>query len=141
MRNCMAKSGVIKDIFRATPGLVLRMQGIIEQMGLAGEGKLAQRRQARAIVYWLAARGELVKIGSGPEAEYSLGTRCGLAGKKKKATRTPAAASRLGLAPQPVNAMPRAGQPAQTVDEFLANGGKIQRLPASWDQPAQVTHG
>lgn len=137
MRNCMAKSGIIKDIFRATPGLVLRMQGIIDQMGLAGEGKLTQRRQARAIVYWLAARGELIKTGNGPEAEYSLGSR------PKKPARAPAAkmASRLGLIPQPVKAVPRAGQPAMTVEEFLGKGGKIQRLPASWDQPAQVTHG
>lgn len=137
MRNCMAKSGIVKDIFRATPGLVLKMQGIIDQMGLAGEGKLTQRRQARAIVYWLAARGELIKTGNGPEAEYSLGSR------PKKPARSPAAkmASRLGLIPQPVRAVPCAGQPAMTVEEFLGKGGKIQRLPASWDQPAQVTHG
>ena len=137
MRNCMAKSGIIKDIFRATPGLVLRMQGIIDQMGLAGEGKLTQRRQARAIVYWLAARGELIKTGNGPEAEYSLGSRP----KKPARKPVPKMASRLGLGPQPVRAVPSAGQPAMTVEEFLGKGGKIQRLPASWDQPAQVTHG
>jgi hypothetical protein len=123
-------------------------------MGCAGVGGAKERTNIRNTLPSLVRCGFLVKVGSGPDATYQSSgkakkrpkvTEAELAERKRErnALRTAASLVRsraarveLQAANTPAPAKAKAVEPGETVEQFLARGGRVQRLTATWEQAA-----
>lgn len=143
----------LRKVFEAAPGQQLTRQALYERMGATEVGKAEERRNIRNTLPALVRCGFVVKEGRGSTATYQ-GT-----GKAKRApkapeeladtkrqrnaqrtattvvrTRTARVAQQAANTPAPAKARPV--ESGETVEQFLARGGKVQRLTTHWEQAA-----
>lgn len=146
----------LRQVFNASPDQYLTSQMLYERMGAAGPAQRQERESIRDTLPWLVRCGFLVKQGRGMKASFkasgqgmkrqrlteeqlqerrreraALRSQCDRAARLQR-TR----ASRVGLraANTPAPATVKANGPAETVEQFLARGGRVQRLTAHWEQ-------
>lgn len=142
----------VRKVLDATPDEALRAQDLYERMGIAAVGQAEERKNVRNTLPALVRCGFVQKTGSGPDATYQSS---GKAKKRRQATdaeqaarkrernalaaaaklvRTRAARVEMQAANTPAPAKTPAVQPGETVSQFLARGGRVQRLTAHWEQ-------
>jgi len=121
-------------------------------MGIAAVGQAEERKNVRNTLPALVRCGFVIKTGSGPDATYQSSGKakkrrqapCAEQGARKrernalaaaaKLVRTRAARVEMQAANTPAPAKTPAVQPGETVSQFLARGGRVQRLTAHWEQ-------
>ncbi|WP_367345724.1 hypothetical protein [Stenotrophomonas bentonitica] len=147
------RAAELRKVFEAAPGQQLTRQSLYERMGATEVGKADERRNIRNALPALVRCGFVVKEGLGIAATYQ-GT-----GKAKKvpkapaelaeskrqrnalrtaatAVRTRAARVAQQAANTPAPPKVKAIESGETVEQFLARGGRVQRLTAHWEQAA-----
>ena len=142
----------VRQVLDATPGEALKAQDLYERMGIAAVGNAEERKNVRNTLPALVRCGFVLKTGSGPDATYQSS---GKAKKRRQApdaeqgarkrersalaaatklVRTRAARVEMQAANTPAPAKKPAFQLGETVEQFLARGGRVLRLAASWEQ-------
>lgn len=143
----------VRKVFEAALGKKLTRQALYERIGATGAGQADERRNIRNTLPALVRCGFVRKVGLGGTATYQ-GT-----GKAKRAPKAPAelaepkrqrSAQRTPVNPvrtraarvaqqaanTPAPARVKAVEPGETVEQFMARGGRVQRLTAHWEQAA-----
>ncbi len=146
----------LRAVFDAAPGVEMTPQAIYERMGATGVDQIEERRNIRDTLPWLVRCGFLVKEGRGKLAKFKASgrgmTRVKLTDddlkerkRQRNARRTPAQGTGRGrsvkVGARGHRAAAAAGaegasEPGETVEQFLARGGRVQRLVATWEQAA-----
>lgn len=143
------RADALRKVFEAAPDEELTHQALFERMGVAAVGQADERTNIRNALPALIRCGYVIKTGLGPGATYRHGGK--LKSPRKAAAprsqgsgaaraaslvRTRAARVELQAANTPAPAKPKAVAAGETVDQFLARGGRVQRLTATWEQAA-----
>jgi len=144
----------LRKLFEAAPNEKFTNQVLFERMDAASVGQAEERKNIRNTLPSLVRCGFLKKEGLGSGATYqSTGkakkrpkaSPAELAERKRQrnalrtaqhAVRTRAARVELQAANTPAPAKLKAVEPGETVEQFLARGGRVQRLVATWEQAA-----
>lgn len=140
----------LRKVFEAAPEEEMTHQTLFERMGVAAVGQAEERRDIRNDLPSLVRNGYVLKTGLGPGATYrhsgKLKTKPkppaprsqqrNAIARAASLVRTRAARVELQAANTPVPAKPKAVEPGETVDQFLARGGKVQVLPTTWERVA-----
>lgn len=142
----------VRKVLDAAPDEALKAQDLYERMGIAAVGQAEERKNVRNTLPALVRCGFVMKTGSGPEATYQSS---GKAKKRRQApdseqaarkrernalvaatklVRTRAARVEMQAANTPAPAKPPAVRRGESVAQFLARGGRVQRLTAHWEQ-------
>ncbi len=142
----------LRMVLDATPDEALKAQDLYDRMGIAAVGQAEERKNVRNTLPALVRCGFVLKTGSGPDATYQSS---GKAKKRRQApdaekgarkrernalaaaakqVRTRAARVEMQAANTPVPAKAKPMPAVETVDQFLARGGRVQRLAANWEQ-------
>lgn len=140
----------LRAVFSAAPNESLRLQAIYERMKADGVGDGDERNAIRDTLPWLIRCGFLLRTGRGKNASYqfsgqgmrrvfydereALQRRQEQRRQRDKARRASRVGCQAGRIPKPVLAVPIETQTGETVDQFLARGGKVERLPTHWEQ-------
>ena len=146
----------LRQVFNASPDEYLTSQALYERMGAAGPTHRQERESIRDTLPWLLRCGFLVKHGRGMTASFKASgqgmkrqrlteeqlqarkrERAALRSQRERAARLQRTrAARVGVkaANTPSPATVKADAPAETVEQFLARGGRVQRLTAHWEQ-------
>jgi hypothetical protein len=142
----------LRKVLDATPNEALKAQDLYERMGITAVGQAEERKNVRNTLPALVRCGFVLKTGSGPDATYQSsgkakkrrqapdakkgarkGERNALAAAAKL-VRTRAARVEMQAANTPAQAKAKPMPAVETVDQFLARGGRVQRLAANWEQ-------
>jgi hypothetical protein len=141
------RADALRKVFEATPDDELTHQSLFERMGVAAVGQAEERTNIRNALPALIRCGYVLKTGLGPGATYRHGGK--LKSPRKAVTprpqgsgvartaslvRTRAARVELQAANTPVPAKPKAVEQGETLEQFLARGGRVQVLPTTWDR-------
>lgn len=143
------RADALRKVFQAAPDEELTHQALFKRMGVAAVGQAEERTNIRNALPALIRCGYVLKTGLGPGATYRHGGKL-KSPRKTGAThpqgtgvaraasliRTRAARVELQAANTPAPAKPKATDPGETVEQFLARGGRVQRLTATWEQAA-----
>jgi len=146
----------LRQVFDASPDEYLTSQTLYERMGAAGLAQRQERERIRDTLPWLVRCGFLVKQGRGMKACFKASgqgmkrqrlteeqlqerkrERAARRSQRERAERLQRArAARVGVkaANTPEPAAVKVDVPAETVEQFLARGGRVQRLTAHWEQ-------
>lgn len=146
----------LRQVFNASPDEYLASQTLYERMGAADPAQRQERESIRDTLPWLLRCGFLVKKGRGMTASFKASgqgmkrqrmteeqlqerrrERAALRSQRERAARlqrTRAARVGINAANTPAPATAKADVPAETVEQFLARGGRVQRLTAHWEQ-------
>jgi hypothetical protein len=146
----------LRDVFNASPDEYLTSQTLYERMGAAGPTQQQERESIRDTLPWLLRCGFLVRQGRGMTASFKASgqgmkrqrmteeqlqerrrERAAVRSQRERAARLQCTrAARVGVkaANTPAPATVKADVPAETVEQFLARGGRVQRLTAHWEQ-------
>lgn len=146
----------LRQVFNDSPDQYLTSQTLYERMGAADPGQRQERESIRDTLPWLLRCGFLVKQGRGMTASFKASgqgmkrqrmteeqlqerrrERAALRSQRERAARLQRTrAARVGVkaANTPAPATVKADIPAETVEQFLARGGRVQRLTAHWEQ-------
>jgi len=146
------RSKDLRAVFASCQGEALGMQALYERMGAAEVGNAKERKNIRDTLPWLVRCGFLLKVGRGKEATFQasgvpLKVRRKLTEAELKERKRARNARRLPLQrvirsiavrdQEPSaskSSPPRWPAPVETVEQFLARGGRVQRLTAHWEQ-------
>jgi hypothetical protein len=147
------RTKAIRATFEAIPDEAISAQTLYERMGAASVGQAEERKHIRNALPALVRLGFVKKVGLGSDATYQATGRAKkrvkttpaeLAGRKRRrnplrpsaaaAVRTRAARVAQQAANTPAPAKPKAVETGETVDQFLARGGRVQRLRAHWER-------
>lgn len=143
------RADALRKVFEAAPDEELTHQALFDRMGVAAVGQAEERTNIRNSLPALIRCGYVLKTGLGPGATYRHGGK--LKSPRKAASprkqgsgvaraaglvRTRAARVELQAANTPVPAKPKAVDPGETVEQFMARGGEVQVLPTTWDRVA-----
>lgn len=143
------RADALRKMFEATPDEELTHQVLFERMGVAAVGQAEERTNIRNTLPALIRCGYVLKTGLGPGATYRHGGK--LKSPRKAAAprsqgsgvalaaslvRTRAARVELQAANTPAPAKAKTVEAGETVEQFLARGGRVQRLRATWEQVA-----
>lgn len=145
----------IRAVFEAVPDEAMTTQGLYERMGLAAVGMAEERKNVRNTLPALVRCGFLAKTGLGTDATYQstgkakrapkasdaeLARRRGRRDALRQSTATAVRTRAARVAQQAANTPAPAKAPkvmeGETVEQFLARGGRVQRLVASWEHAA-----
>lgn len=141
------RADALRKVFEATPDEELTHQALFERMGVAAVGQAEERTHIRNSLPALIRCGYVLKTGLGPGATYRHGGK--LKSPRKtvaprpqgsgvalapRLVRTRAARVELQAANTPAPAKPKAVEQGETLEQFLARGGRVQLLPTAWDQ-------
>lgn len=150
MRIYGERAEKLRKVFEATPEEEMTHQTLFERMGVAAVGQAEERTDIRNALPSLVRNGYVLKTGLGPGATYRHSGKLktepkpparqsqqrNAVARAASLVRTRAARVELQAANTPVPAKPKAVEPGETVDQFLARGGKVQVLPTTWDRVA-----
>lgn len=136
------RAAELRRVFASAPGEALTMQRVYERMGVVGIDQALERKNIRSTMPCLVRGGFVVKKGLGPAATFKAtgtGMRRPTAtgeGRAARAVHDRSRAARVGMqaanTPQPFKVADV--EPGETVEQFLARGGRVQRLTAHWEQ-------
>lgn len=138
------RAAEMRKVFAAAPSEEMTMQRLYERMGVVDVDQALERKNIRSTMPCLVRGGFVVKTGLGPAATFKA-TGAGMKrptatgeGRASRAVHDRSRAARVGLqaanTPQPFNVADV--EPGETVEQFLARGGRVQRLTAHWEQAA-----
>ncbi len=145
----------IRAVFEAVPDEAMTTQSLYERMGVAAVGMAEERKNVRNTLPALVRCGFLAKKGLGTDATYQstgkakrtpkasdaeLARRKGRRNALRQSTVTAVRTRAARVAQQAANTPAPAKAPkvveGETVEQFLARGGRVQRLVATWEQAA-----
>lgn len=140
----------LRQVFEAAPEEEMTHQTLFERMGVAAVGQADERTDIRNALPSLVRNGYVLKTGLGPGATYrhsgKLKTkpkppaprspRRNAVARAANLVRTRAARVELQAANTPAPAKLKPVAAGETVEQFLARGGRVQRLAATWEQAA-----
>lgn len=146
----------LREIFSASPDESLAMQTIYERMKAAGVGDADERKGIRDALPWMLRSGYLVRTGKGKDASFKysgqgmrrlfaaeshhadrekqIRTQKGRTQEKFEQRRASRIGCRAGRIPKPAMGIRVAAGGTETVEEFRARGGQIERLTTHWEQ-------
>lgn len=138
----------VRGLFEDRKQESLTPHRVFELMGVDGVTKTAERNSVRDVLTWLVRCGYLVKTGHRATAAYHYS---GQGMRFQKATADELREPRIDkmtinrarvdlradLMPARAWGKEKLGQQeAETIEQFQARGGQVQRLMASWEQAA-----
>lgn len=138
------RAAELRRVFASAPNEEMTMQKLYERMGVVGISQVLERKNIRSTMPSLVRGGFLVKKGLGSAATFKAtgaGMRRPTATEEGRASRPAHDRSRTArVAQQAANTPAPAKVPAavqgETVEQFVARGGRVQRLVATWEQAA-----
>ncbi len=134
------RAAEMRKVFAAAPGEEMTMQRLYERMGVVGIDQAVARKNIRNTMPCLVRGGFVVKRGLGPAATFKA-TGAGMRrptatgeGRASRAAHDRSRAARVGLgaANTPDSAKAKSVEAGETVEQFLARGGRVQRLETHW---------
>jgi hypothetical protein len=148
----------LREVFSASPGENLSMQSIYERMKADGVGAAEERKNIRDTLPWMVRCGYLIRTGRGKDASFQYSGqgmrrvyisedqraqhRRELRRQREQARYEQRRGARVGCQagriPKPVLGVPTAAPTPETVEQFLARGGEVQRLTTHWEQMEQA---
>jgi len=142
------RADALRKVFEATPDEELTHQALFERMGVAGVGQAEERTNIRNALPALVRNSYVLKTGLGQAATYrhsgKLKTKPTPPSRRPpqrvaitraaSLVRTRAARVELQAANTPAPARLKAVEKGETLEQFLARGGRVQVLPTTWDR-------
>lgn len=141
------RAAELRRVFASAPGQALTTQRVYERMGLVGIDQALERKNIRSTMPCLARGGFVVKNGVGPAATFKAtgaGMKRPTATQEGRASKPSHDRSRAALVAQqaaniPAPAKVSAAVQGETVEQFLARGGQVQRLSSGWQSRDQIS--